>query len=161
MPDICCSGVPRGIINAILVKQFSLDDAISLTGGDNLTQTVIDNWYRLSEVAWYMACQRYRTQLQLTQDPVLLSAKTRSFMMINIVPACSWGNESVDSQQLWQRAYAELCPLLILLPAGVVKRIPLLFPQQVIDSSSANSSEFDPLLFIMAIQHARKYPDRI
>nr|WP_244987247.1 hypothetical protein [Winslowiella toletana] len=161
VPDICYRGIPRGIINAILVKQFSLDDAIPLAGGDNLTRMVIDNWYRLREVAWYMACQRYRTALQEVQDHELLSTKARGFMLINIVPARNWGNEIVGTQQLWQRAYAELFPLLILLPAGIVKRIPLLFPQQIIDSSSADSSEFDPLLFKMAIQHARKYPDRV
>ncbi|MFS2221675.1 hypothetical protein [Pantoea sp. B65] len=160
-PASCTTGIARGIINKIVVRQFSLDDAATLVTDCGSTPMIIDHWYMLREAVWYMACQRYRQQLRQSEARLLLCARARSFMRIEIVPPLFCDSEAIDTPLLWQLAWAELCPLFSSLPDGVVKRIRLLFPQQMDASCRGMVRDFDSMLFLMAIQHARKYPTTV
>jgi len=157
LPDLCCEGIPRGIINKNLVRQFSLDEDNSLITEGSIAQAVIDNWYLLREAAWNMACQRYRAWILHDESQGFLTPKVRSFMMLNIIPAELYGREKVDEIKMWQLAYAELLPLHSLLPEAVIKRLRLLFPAGIREVSTENKSGFDSVFFFMAIQHAKKF----
>ncbi|WNN44520.1 hypothetical protein [Winslowiella toletana] len=157
LPDLCCEGIPRGIINKTLVRQFSLDEIHRLESGVGIIQVVVDNWYLLREAAWSMACQRYRAWILQNKAQDFLTPKARSFMMLNIVPAGLPRKEKVEEIKIWQLAYAELTPLNALLPDALIKRIRLLFPEGISDVSVERQSEFDSVLFLMAVQHAKKF----
>jgi len=157
LPDLCCEGIPRGIINKTLVRQFALDEIHCLDSDAGIIQMVIDNWYLLREAAWSMACQRYRSWILQHQTQDFLTPKVRSFMMLNITPAVLHRREKVDEIKIWQLAYAELTPLNMLLPDALINRIKLLFPEGISDVSVERQSEFDSVLFLMAVQHAKKF----
>lgn len=157
LPELCCGGIPRGIINKTLAQQFSLDEDHGLKCVGSIAQAVIDNWYLLREAAWNMACQRYRAWILQNEAPDFLTPKARFFMQLNIIPAVSYGREKLDEIKMWQLAYAELSPLSALLPEAVIKLIRLLFPAGINEVPAGNKSEFDSVLFLMAIQHAKKF----
>lgn len=152
------SAAPRGIINKIIVQQFSLPAPATISDDCRLTHTVIEHWGVLGEAAWYMACQRYREQLLHSEYQHQLSAKAQRFMQFDIVAPRHGDIISLDEQTLWQLAYGEVAPLLSSLQPGIAVCIRLLFPRQVDEQPMAPADHpFDSVLFYMALQHARKY----
>ncbi len=150
--------VPRGIINKIVVQQFALPVPATMGDGCRLTHTVIKHWMLLGEVSCYMACQRYRERLLHSEYQHQLSTKAQCFMQFDIIAPLQGDTITLDEQTLWQLAYSEMAPLLPSLQPGIAACIRLLFPRQVdaLPVASADHS-FDPVLFFMALQHARKY----
>lgn len=157
VPEIFCTGIPRGIFNKKVAQHFSLEKEAEFIGSFDDTRIFIENWSQLRESVWYMACQRYRVQLFSTSAPLLVGTKAKRFMLLNIVPARSWP-EDIDILTLWKLAWLELCPLFSGLPGETVKCLRLLFPQEICDFNISNDGEFDFMLFRMAIQHARNSP---
>ncbi|GEM_PF-7097180 len=152
------SAVPRGIINKIVVQQFALPVAATIGDGCRLTHTVIKHWMQLGEVAWYMACQRYRERLLHSGYQYQLSRKAQCFMQFDIVAPLQGDTVVLDEHTLWQLAYSEMTPLFPSLQPGIAACIRLLFPRQVDALPLATAEQpFDPVLFFMALQHARKY----
>lgn len=156
VPLRCDRGIPRGIINKILVKQFSLDNDITSSCGDALSKMITENWFILREVAGYMACQRYRAQLMQSEQQGKLSSGMLSFMLLNILPAMAHERQTVDCHNLTLLAWQELLPLIARLSAPLARRVTLLFPPGMPEASSTSSTDFDYVLFMMAVQHARK-----
>lgn len=156
VPQLCYGSIARGIINKIVVEQFMLEQEFSSAGNHGLAQTLIDNWFLLREAGWYMACQRYRAQILQSEMLATLSPGARSFMMLNIIPAISDNHKKIDYQNSELLAWLELLPLFSRLSPEMVKRIRLLFPADMQETPVTQKTDFDVVLFMMAIQHARK-----
>ncbi|NWB92869.1 hypothetical protein [Pseudomonas agarici] len=152
-------GPGRQVLNRILLEGLTLPT--SCPALSPLATVWVHEWWRLPHIARLIGAQRLWPELARGARMGLLSASVRDFARCAIAPRLILEllSDSPVLQQVDSVGLAQLLAFERALPTALRERLPLQFCEAVVDGQAwLPVSVPDPVLFFLAVQHARRHP---
>lgn len=163
LPDALNSAKQHAIVNRMLLDHYQLSSCIPSVAPGGLDDLLLNNWIRLPQSAYLLACQRFRIALSRGAKLLSLPGWARSFAML---PLSQSGYDAIPADGLSATAllaygFADLLSHCQGSALALRQRIPLLFPpraETVVFPAPIATAERNDILLILALQHVKKFP---
>lgn len=163
VPELIKRPAERAAVNELLIRTGRLDTHIGESYHllqDPVVQHLLLQWDLLVQTAFLLGCSARRGELAWQGKLLCLPEWARLFLRVNLLPAAApcripksvHGGLLCTGYSLLQGSFSHF-------PRFLTQRISLLFPPQV--ESAQLSSPVDPLMLLLALQHAQRYPDKL
>jgi len=153
----------HAIINRMLLDHYQLSSDLPRVMPGSLDYLLLKHWLQLPQLAYLLACQRFRVALSRGGKLLSLPDWARSFA---VLPLSHSGDDAMpagglDITTMLQQGLVDLLSRCHGVAPALRQRIPLLFPHIVKMAEfppPAAAAERDDILLILALQHVKKFP---
>ncbi|AXD36119.1 oxygen-regulated invasion protein OrgA [Salmonella enterica subsp. enterica serovar Muenchen] len=157
-PELIARPAQRAAVNELLIRAGRLDTC----PGDSrhvlrepVAQHVLCQWDFLVQAAFLLGCSARRGELAWQGKLLRLPEWARLFLQVSLPVTVPSG---IPQGGLLCTGYSLLQGSIRHLPRFLTQRVSLLFPPQA--ECAPPSPPVDPLMLLLALQHAQRYPDK-
>ncbi|HCZ4708595.1 TPA: oxygen-regulated invasion protein OrgA [Salmonella enterica subsp. enterica serovar Saintpaul str. CFSAN004144] len=162
VPALITRPAERAAVNELLIRVGQLDTHIGESHHllqDPVVQHLLRQWDLLVQTAFLLGCRARRGELAWQGKLLRLPEWARLFLQINLPVTAPFGIPKSVHGGLLCTGYSLLLGSFSHFPRFLTQRVSLLFPPQA--ESAQLFSPVDPLMLLLALQHAQRYPDKL
>ncbi|EDS3841734.1 type III secretion apparatus protein OrgA/MxiK [Salmonella enterica] len=158
--DLISQPSERAAVNEIIIQALQLDSNVAHIDFalNPMMRRILFQWDYLGQVAYLLGCHAKRREFARQGYLLTQPEWVRSFLSVNLSSDIYTGKTDLSYESLLGIGYARLKICMMQLPLPIMQRLPLLFPSYVENTELQHNTE--PLIFILALQHAQRYPDK-
>ncbi len=161
VPELIAQPAQRAAVNELLIRAGRLDICSTESRyvlREPLVQHLLCQWDLLVQVAFLLGCSARRGELawqgKLLRLPEWARLFYRPVYLLRYLPEYCWQSQT----GYFCTGYSLLQGSIRHLPQFLTQRVSLLFPPQA--ECTLSSPPVDPLMLLLTLQHAQKYPDK-
>ncbi|EHQ9038097.1 type III secretion apparatus protein OrgA/MxiK [Escherichia coli] len=161
VPELIAQPAQRAAVNELLIRAGRLDICSTESRHvlrEPLVQHLLCQWDLLVQVAFLLGCSARRGELAWQGKLLRLPEWARFFLQASLPVTIPSGILLAESAGVLCTGYSLLQGCIRHLPQFLTQRVSLLFPPQA--ECALSSSPVDPLMLLLTLQHAQKYPDK-